>query len=315
MSFYQTAWGTVGPDVMRLVHDFHSADSGAVDLGCINRAQVVLIPKFDGILPPSAFRPISLQNCDVKIICKALISRLQAQIADIIDADQSGFIAGRSISENFVYAAEMVQCCSKRGAPALVLKLDFAKAFDSIDWASLRKILLSRGFPPLWCDWIDTILHSSMSAIMLNGVPGRWIRCKRGLQQGDPLSPYLFLLVVDVLQMVIKQDPALRHPLVDDLPPLVLQYADDTLVILRAEDGAAERLKRLLEDFAAATGLVINFSKSTLVPMNFDADQTRCAAATLGCVVEGFPQTYLGLPLSYDKLTLEAFAPLIAKAD
>jgi hypothetical protein len=190
-SFFQAAWQHVMPDMLRLADGFHS---GCVDLDRINRAHVVLLPKRDGVLPPGAFRPVSLQNCDMKILCKALTSRLQQQIAQIIDIDQSGFIAGRSISENFVYATEMVQCCFKRAAPTLVLKLDFAKAFDSIDWGSLRRVMLARGFPPLWCDWIDTIPHSSKSAVLLNGIPGRWIKCMRGLRQGDPLSPYLFLL-------------------------------------------------------------------------------------------------------------------------
>jgi hypothetical protein len=311
-SFFQAVWPSVGADMMRLLDAFHA---GTADIERINRAHIILLPKRDGILPPSGFRPVSLQNCDMKIICKALTTRLQAQIADVIDVDQSGFIAGHSISENFVYATEMVQCCFKRRAPTLVLKLDFAKAFDSINWGSLRRALLARGFPPLWCDWMDAIFHSSKSAVVLNGVPGRWINCKRGLRQGDPLSPYLFLIVADILQQLVKQDGVLQHPLVDWRPPLVLQYADDTLIILRAETGAAERLKGILDDFAAATGLVINFSKSTLVPMSMDPELLSSAAQVLGCVVEGFPQTYLGLPLSCNKLALEAFAPLIAKAD
>jgi hypothetical protein len=131
-------------DVMRLMCSFHA---GEADLARINRAHVILIPKRDGVLPPSAFHPISLQNCDMKIICKSLTTRLQAQIADIIDVEQYGFIVGHSIFESFIYATEMVQCCAKRKTPALVLKLDFAKAFDSIDWLILRKILLARGFP------------------------------------------------------------------------------------------------------------------------------------------------------------------------
>lgn len=84
------------------------------DLQRINRALIVLIPKMPAAIAPSAFRPVSLQNCRVKILTKLLTTRLQQQIAKLIDVDQTGFIKGRSISENFVYAAELVQCCHKR---------------------------------------------------------------------------------------------------------------------------------------------------------------------------------------------------------
>jgi hypothetical protein len=162
---------------------------------------------------------------------------------------------------------------------------------------------------------MDQILTTSRSAILLNGVPGRWIDLRRGLRQGDPLSPYLFLLVADVLQRMIKMDGSLQHPLVDGLPCPVLQYADDTLIILRAEEGAVRRLRGILDSFSRATGLVINFHKSTVVPMHADEELVAVVRSVLGCSVEGFPQTYLGLPLSADKLKLAAFAPLIAKVD
>jgi hypothetical protein len=129
---------------------------------------------------------------------------LQSQIGSLVDENQSGF---RSITENFVFATELVQCCYKRKTPNLVLKLDFSKAFDSIDWGCLRAVMVARGFLLIWCDWMDMILASSKSAVLLNGVPGAWIDCKHGLRQGDPLSPYLFLLVADVLQRLIRQDP------------------------------------------------------------------------------------------------------------
>jgi hypothetical protein len=96
---------------------------------------------------------------------------------------------------------------------------------------------------------------------------------------------------------------------------VVLQYADDTLVIFRASVAAAHRLRVILDSFALATGLVINFHKSTLVPMHVDGDTVAAVRDALGCALEGFPQSYLGLPLSCDKLNLAAFAPLIAKAD
>jgi hypothetical protein len=248
------------------------------------------------------------------MLSKALTIRLQQQIGRLIDADQTGFLNGRSIAENFVFATKLVQTCFRRRAPCVVLKLDFAKAFDSVSWASLRSVMLARGFPELWCDWMDLLFSSSGSAILLNGVPGKWIKIMRGLRQGDPLSPYLFLLMADVLQRLVRRDDTLQHPLVDGVPCPVLQYADDTLIIFRAGGAAARRLKLILDQFGDATGLKINYHKSTLVPMHVDGAVLTEIQAALQCRVEGFPQTY-GLPLSADKLRLADFAPLIAKVD
>jgi hypothetical protein len=258
---------------------------------------------------------VSPQNCSVKSLCKALTIRLQQQIGRLIDADQTGFLNGRSISENFVYATELVQTCFRRRAPCVVLKLDFAKAFDSVNWASLRAVMLARGFPELWCDWMDLLFSSSRSAILLNGVLGKWIKIMRGLRQGDPLSPYMFVLLADVLQRLVRRDDTLQHPLVDGAPCPVLQYADDILIILRADGAAARWLKLLLDQFGEATGLKINYHKSTPVPMHVDAAVLEEIQAALQCRIEGSPQTYLGLPLSAEKLCIADFAPLIAKVN
>uniref|UniRef100_A0A8R7PJH4 Reverse transcriptase domain-containing protein n=1 Tax=Triticum urartu TaxID=4572 RepID=A0A8R7PJH4_TRIUA len=107
-----------------------------------------------------------------------------------------------------------------------------------------------RGFPAPWCDWIDEILCSSCSAILLNGVAGKWFELKCGLCQGDPISLYLFLIVADVLQQLIWQDDVMKHPLVPDAPAVVLQYVDDTLIIMRACEEGAARLRRILDMFA-----------------------------------------------------------------
>ncbi|XP_071677215.1 secreted RxLR effector protein 78-like [Lolium perenne] len=129
----------------------------------------------------------------------------------------------------------------------VVFKLDFAKAFDSVSWSSLHSIMLARGFPVLWCNWLDNIFTSSRSAVLLNGVPGRWIWCVKGLGQGDPLSPYLFLIVANVLQRLVRRDHVLLHPLVDNALCHALQYTDDTILILRADVSVACRLKLILE--------------------------------------------------------------------
>ena len=297
---------------MHLLHMFHG---GQVELERINRSYMVLLPKKPAAASIGDYRPICLQNCSVKIISKVLTSRLQREIQSLVDIDQTGFLKGRSISENFVYAMELVQCCHRRRNPTLVLKLDFAKAFDTVHWDGLQAVLRARGFSDRWRGWVQELLRTSKTAVLLNGCPGPWISCARGLRQGDPMSPYLFLLVADVLQSLIKREQVIRHPAVDGAPCAVLQYADDTLLVLRGELEGVKRLKQVLDTFSQATGLCINFHKSVMVPMHMEEQVVHQCVAELGCKQEGFPQTYLGLPLSSTKLRLSAFAPLIAKAD
>lgn len=130
-SFYVAAWDAIKDDVMLFLRAFHDR---SVQLARINRSYMVLLPKKPGAVTVDAFRPICLQNCSVKIAAKLLTTRLQREIAELIDLNQTGFLKGRTIAENFVYAAEMLQLCHKRKIPTLVLKLDFAKAFDTVNW-------------------------------------------------------------------------------------------------------------------------------------------------------------------------------------
>jgi hypothetical protein len=310
-NFYAATWDTTKGEVMNFLQDFHSESA---NLECINRALIVLIPKTTPALTPNAFRPVSLQNCPVKILTKILTTRLQQQIPKLIDIDQTGFIKGRSICENFIYATELVQCCHKRRVPTLVIKLDFAKAFDSVNWDSLDTVLHAQGFPNVWQRWMQHLLTSSKSAVMVNGIPGPWIQCRRGLCQGDALSSYLFLLMADVLQRLIKKGGGIRHPLMEGPCPM-FQYADDTIILVSGELEDVTRLKQVLDLFSAATGLAINFHKSTMTPMHVQRGALQGMTQVLQCQEGTFPQVYLGLPLSNVKLRLSAFAPLIAKAD
>ena len=297
---------------MRFLHAIHS---GACELERVNRSYMVLIPKKPGAVAVDAFRPICLQNCSVKIAGKLLTTRLQREIQALIDLDQTGFLKGRTIAENFVYAAELLQLCHKKSVPTLVLKLDFAKAFDTVNWQGLLSILEVRGFGAAWRSWVHAMLQTSRTAVLVNGCPGPWISGRRGLRQGDPMSPYLFLLVADVLQTLIRKSNTVHNPLDHSSPCPVLQYADDTLILLRGDLDEVKQLKHLLDQFSEATGLRINYHKSTAVPMHMTDELIPDCMAALGCRREGFPQTYLGLPLSCEKLRLQAFDPYIAKAD
>uniref|UniRef100_A0A0A9EF20 Reverse transcriptase domain-containing protein n=1 Tax=Arundo donax TaxID=35708 RepID=A0A0A9EF20_ARUDO len=121
------------------------------------------------------------------------------------------------------------------------------------------------------------------------------------------LCLYLFILVADVLQLIQQssRDGLLQHPIVNDCTCPVLQYADDTLIVLRGELDQVPRLKVILDNFSSATGLHINFSKSTFLPMHIEDDVVQEMASILGCTVSSFPQAYLGLLLSTIKLRPE----------
>jgi hypothetical protein len=160
----------------------------------------------------------------------------------------------------------------------VILKLDFEKAFDKVEHSFIMQVLEHKGFGHKWYQWIKLILNSATSAVLLNGVPGSLFHCKRGVRQGDPLSPLLFVLVADFLQTIVNKamrDGFLTRPLpltsLLDFP--IIQYADDTLLILPADEVQLLFLKDLLIDFGNATRLRVNYDKSNLIPINISEDR------------------------------------------
>jgi hypothetical protein len=143
--------------------------------------------------------------------------------------------------------------------------------------------LQARGFSTTWRGWMQQILQSSRSAVLVNGCPGPWIGCQWGLQQGGPISPYLFILVADLLQVLIRKSQLVRHPIVERAGCPVLQYADDTLLLVKGELEDIQILRMILDQFASATGLQINYNKSTAVPIHMSEENVLECISALGC--------------------------------
>ena len=124
---------------------------------------------------------------------------------NLIDCSQTAFIKERNISDGVAVVQEYINHCCKNNITCALLKLDFVKAFDSVDWDFLIDMLRTSGFTSKWIGWIMTLLKTSNSSIMVNGILGNKIQSKRGLRQGDHLSPLLFNLAADVFAMIIKK--------------------------------------------------------------------------------------------------------------
>jgi hypothetical protein len=189
-----------------------------------------------------------------------------------------------------------------------------------VEHGVILQMLQAKGFSAKWISWIRSILSSDTSQVLLNGVPGKPIKCRRGVRQGDPLSPLIVGLADDLLQSIVNKAynmNLLNHPLSkvfgQDYP--IIQYADDTLIILPAEALQLFTLKGLLRSFTGSIGLKVNYSKSFLVPINVNNDKAMHLASTMGCQVGTLPFTYLSLPLGTTRPSIEDFAPLLARME
>ena len=177
----------------------------------------------------------------------------------------------------------------------ILLKLDITKAFDSVSWPFLLEVMQNLGFGPIWCDIVSGLLATSSTQILLNGSPGDRIEHRRGLRQGDPLSPVLFILVMDVLYHMVKK--ASEEGLLQPLSRRALQhrislYADDVVIFLQPSASDIRITLDILQLFGEASGLRTNVQKSTVLPIQCMEEHRSIIQTHLPCQISDFPCTH-----------------------
>jgi len=261
--FLKDFWDMLKNDVIRFLVKFHR--NGKLAKG-INSTFIALIPKVGSMY---------------KILTKVLANRLRSIIGSVISDTQSTFIKGRQILHGILVANEVVDDARKRKKDLLLFKVDFEKAYDSIDWNYLEEVMVKMGFPTLWRKWIKECVGTATASVLVNGSPTYEFSLGRGLRQRDPLSPFLFILAVEgfnVLMEAMIANNLLNGYKVGSHDPVVvshLQFADDTLILCEKSWANIRAMCAILLLFEELSGLKVNFSKSLLVGVNVHGCQKR----------------------------------------
>ncbi|GMI77374.1 hypothetical protein HRI_001406700 [Hibiscus trionum] len=302
-SFYRQHWDMIGPDFLSLCMDLLQ---GKADMASVNRSVIVLIPKIYDPTTMKHFRPISLCTVIYKTVFKVLVNRLKSTLSSCISDSQAAFISGRNITDNILIAHELVHTFHSSGtlsSQGAAVKLDMEKAFDRVEWSFLRDVMLRMGFAREWVNLILRCVSSVSFSVRVNGTLFEEFFPTRGIRQGDPLSPFLFLFCSQGLSAALETEQregrlsglsASRHG-----PRVTHQlFADDSMVFIRNEPQEVARLRYVLSQYASSSGQTVNFDKSTAYcSQRCSSDFLRSMRSTLGVRLVDDLGIYLGVPL------------------
>ncbi|RVW31716.1 LINE-1 reverse transcriptase-like [Vitis vinifera] len=273
-------------------------------LKSLNNTFLVLIPKKCGAEDLGDFRPISLLGGLYKLLAKVLANRLKRVVDKVVSNSQNAFVRGRQILDASLKANEVIDSWQKRREKGIICKLDIEKAYDSINWKFLLKVLQKMGFGSKWVGWMWSCISSAKFSVMVNGVPAGFFPSSKGLRQGIPCLLISLLWGMEVLDVLIRRAVEggflsgcnIRGGSESTLHISHLFFADDTIIFCEARKDHLTHLSWILFWFEAASGLRINLAKSEIIPVGEVVGMEELAIE-LGCKVGSLPSQYLGLPL------------------
>ncbi|XP_024006886.1 uncharacterized protein LOC112083394 [Eutrema salsugineum] len=312
---YKHFWGIAGTHVMNEVKQFF--ENGKLPQEW-NHTQICLLPKIQNPNKMTDLRPMSLCSVTYKIISKVLCTRLKRFLPQLVSQTQGAFVAGRLISDNILIAHEMIHGLKTNPnckEDFIAIKTDMSKAYDKVEWKFLEILFDKMGFDPQWSGWIMECIRSVSYTVLLNeGLHGH-IQPERGIRQGDPLSPFLFILCAEALVHVMsraeQEGKITGMRLTANCPPIQhLLFAEDSFFLCRANLRECTEFLRCLKLYGDASGQLINFQKSAITYGEaIDPYQCCLISNLLGIDKEGGDGKYLGLPecFSGSKQKLLAF--------
>nr|GEZ45442.1 RNA-directed DNA polymerase, eukaryota [Tanacetum cinerariifolium] len=305
---------------IRVKDEFHSHFATRFQAPATNRwcnsSFVALIPKINDPKIVNDYRPISLIGNIYKVVTKVLANRLST-ISDIISDVQSAFLPNRQILDGPFIINELLSWCKHKKKQIMMFKVDFAKAYDSVRWDYLDDVLRCFGFGSKWRYWISGSLNLCMASILVNGSPTAEFPFHCGLKQGDPLAPFLFILIMESFHLsfmrVIKAGLFKGIQLGSSLSISHLFYADDAVFIGEWSDNNLSHIMQILYCFSLSSGLKINIMKSNFLGVGVSREAVSIAARNIGCLVTSTPFKYLGVMVGGNMYLTKSWDAILGK--
>ncbi|GAU27776.1 hypothetical protein TSUD_215870 [Trifolium subterraneum] len=312
LNFFKACWSIVRSDVMAYLHEFHE---NSILPKAITASFLTLVPKKDHPQTLFDYRPICLIGSLYKILSKLLANRLKRVLGKIISHCQSAFLPQRQILDGVVVLNGIIDLAKRRKDECFFFKVDFERAYDTVNWGFLERMMVKMGFTEGWLRWMRACIFEISMSILINGSPTEDFKVGRGLRQGDPLSPFLFLIVVEGLAGMMRRAVEIGRfkgfHVNDNLQFQMLQFADDTILMGNSTWENLWSIKVLLRGFELVSGMRINFVKSNLYGVNVDANFLEAGSSFLSCRSDVIPFKFLGIPVGANPRRRETWKPVV----